>query len=45
MRIPGLEINDKTVVIGLVAAYATGVLIVLSIMLTANLWPAISNAF
>jgi hypothetical protein len=45
MRIPGLEINDKAVVIGLVAAYATGVVIVLSILLTANIWPAVSNAF
>jgi hypothetical protein len=44
MRIRGFEIADRTVVLGLVAAYAAVALIGLSILISTAMWPAVSQA-
>jgi hypothetical protein len=44
MRIHGIELNDKTLVLGLAAAYAVGVVVVLSILIHDTVWRAVSNA-
>jgi hypothetical protein len=44
MRIQRFEITDRTVVLGLVAAYATGAVIFLALLINLTVWPAVSHA-
>jgi hypothetical protein len=44
MRIRGIEVNDKTLVLGLAAAYAACVVIALSLLIHDTVWRAVSHA-
>ena len=44
MRIRGFEINEKTMVLSLAAAYAAAVLIVLSVLVHDKVWHAVYTA-
>ena len=44
MRIREFQITDRTVLLGLIAAYTAGALIVLSVLISTSVWPAISGA-
>jgi hypothetical protein len=44
MRIQGFHVTDRTVILGLVAAYAAGALIVLGVLIHTVAWPAVSHA-
>ena len=44
MRIRGFEINEKTMVLSLAAAYAAGVLIVLTVLAHDKVWHAVYSA-
>jgi hypothetical protein len=43
MRIQEFHITDRTVILGLIAAYAAGALIVLGVLLH-TVWPVVSHA-
>jgi hypothetical protein len=45
MRFGGVDIADKAVVLGVVAAYAAGALIMLSILAATSLWSGPIPAF
>ena len=45
MRIREFQIIDRTVLLGVVAAYAAGALILLSVLISTSVWPAVSGAF
>lgn len=44
MRIRQFQIIDRAVMLGVLAAYAAGALIVLSVLICTAIWPAISGA-
>lgn len=45
MRFGGVEIADRAVVLGILAAYAAGALIMLSVLAATSLWPGVGSSF
>ena len=45
MQIRNLPITDRTVILAVVAAYAAGAMIVLSVLIATTVWPAIAGTF
>jgi hypothetical protein len=45
MRIGEFQITGHAVLLGVIAAYAAGLLILLSVVVSTALWPAVSGAF
>ncbi len=45
MRIGEVQITGHTVLLGVIAAYAAGALIMLSVVISTAVWPAVSGAF
>lgn len=41
----GVQLTDKTVILSVLAAYAAGAAIVLSILVSTVLWPTVSQGF
>jgi hypothetical protein len=41
----GIHVTDRTLILGVLAAYAAGAAIVLSILVSTILWPGVANGF
>ena len=45
MHIRQFGVTDRAVFLGVVAAYAAGALIILSVLISTAIWPSVAGAF